>query len=526
MSVNSHHPRYAQQLLDWEQMRHTYEGERTVKEEGTRYLPATSGMVADGFTNLAATNSVGYLAYRAYRARATFPEYVREAVQSMVGIINSKPPVIELPAALEQMRERATLANESLEMLLRRMNEEQLISGRVGLLLDVPSLPATSSVPLTPYIATYVAESIINWDAGERDRPLPEALNLVVLNETEEVRVGNGFEWENKERYRVLILGDLIANEGTEDGDGSPAASTGEPVYRVGVFHEGNAAFSEDGMVEPAVRGVRLSRIPFVFANTKDIVSDPDRPPLLGLSNLALTIYRGEADYRQALFMQGQDTLVVIGGSADENTVYRTGAGAAITVPIGGDAKYIGVSSQGLAEMRSALENDHERAKGKAGELVNESSRERESGDALRIRVAARTTTLRSIATTAAFALQEILRIAATWVGANPDEVMVTPNLEFIDQSMTGKDLLDLMGAKNLGAPISLESIHNTMRARGMTEKEFEEEVQAIEDEQDLELTPKPSTEDGGPEADGQAPAADDTDDAEDDTQDDSEDMA
>jgi len=501
MSVSSKHPAYSERLADWAQMRDTHSGERAVKERGSRYLAPTSGMVLDGF-GVGSTASRGYAAYLAYRGRASYPELVREAVQSMVGIIHAKPPIIELPAALEPMRERATLANESLEMLLRRITEEQLISGRAGLLLDAPTLEPIQARDAVPYIATYIAESIINWDAGGRDLPKPEALNLVVLNETEPVRTGDGFEWETEERYRVLVLGEVLENEESEGGS----------VYRVGVFTEDDS-FTESAMASPVFRGKTLDRIPFVFANTKDIVPEPDAPPLLGLSNLSLTIYRGEADYRQSLYMQSQDTLVVIGGPVDEEANYRTGAGAAITLPIGGDAKYIGVDSQGLPEMRTALENDYARAQEKAGALLNETSRERESGDALRVRVAARTTTLRSIATTAAFALQEILRIAAVWVGANPDEVMVEPNVDFVQDSMTGKDLLDLMGAKGLGAPLSLESIHKIMRARGMTDNEFEDEVQEIEDEIDLDMIPKMSTDPAGPEAVGPEAADDEADD-------------
>lgn len=500
MTVSSHHPRYAAQVEDWIQMADTYEGERHVKAKGAVYLSPTSGMIADGFGTGASLTNKGYLAYEAYKKRAVFPEVVREAVQAMVGAMHMKPALIELPAALEPMREKATLANESLEMLLRRINEQQLIRGRLGLLLDLPTVAPTETRDVVPYIATYVAESIINWDAGERDKPKPEALNLVVLNETEEVRTSDGFEWETKEKYRVLVLGDLVANE-----------AAGEAVYRVGVFDEENT-FDVKATIEPEFRGTKLGRIPFVFVNTKDIVPEPDRPPLLGLSNLALTIYRGEADYRQALFMQGQDTLVVIGGDAE--TVYRTGAGAAITPQIGGDAKYIGVDSQGLPEMRGALENDYSRAGTKAGELINETSRERESGDALRVRVAARTTTLHALAITGAFALQELLRIAAEWVGAEPSEVIVTPNLDFTDDGMTGKDLLDLMGAKGLGAPISLESIHGMMRDRGMTERTWDEEIEAIEQELSLELVkPAPSTDPDGPEGDPEAPDADELDD-------------
>jgi hypothetical protein len=98
-----------------------------------------------------------------------------------------------------------------------------------------------------------------------------------------------------------------------------------------------------------------------VFIGANDLVPEPDDPPLLGLSNLALTIYRGEADYRSTLFYQGQQTLVIIGGNVsdlDEDQELRIGNKGVIDLRLGGDAKYIGVSAAGLGEMRQAINDD------------------------------------------------------------------------------------------------------------------------------------------------------------------------
>lgn len=483
MAIDTKHPLYAEFLEDWQMMRDTYRGERVVKARGQLYLPPTSGMVADGM----APEQPGAKAYQAYKARAVFHDFVADAVEAMIGMMHHKPPVIELPAALEPLRERATIHGESMEQLLRRINEQQLVTGRVGLLLDLPEQPDPTA-PL-PYIATYRAEHIINWDDGARDELTLPRLNLVVLEESEYERNAQ-FDWEFIEKYRVLILGDPVANE----GHGEAA------TYRVGVVRKSDGAdVNLDNLTEPNIRGTKLEEIPFVFINTKDVVSSPDDPPLLGLARLALAIYRGEADYRQNLFMQGQDTLVVIGSQEED---FRVGAGATIVLPQGGDAKYIGVTSEGLAEQRQALENDKVLAASKAGQLVDTRSRERESGEALRIRVAAQTATLNQIALTGAAGLEQLLKIAATWVGANPEEVSVQPNLDFVDDEMSGKTLVELMTAKTMGAPLSKRSIHRLMQDRGLTEMEYEEELDEIGDEE-------PTTGAGGnPEDDDDAGGA------------------
>lgn len=503
MGVDTKHPQYLEFAPDWTQMRETSRSERIVKAAGTKYLPPTAGMVRDGALTSAKTK--GWEAYKAYRARAVFPEIVSQGIEAMLGVMHHKPPVIELPAKLEPLLERATLRNESLEMLLRRINEEQLTTGRLGIMLEVPE---GAKAPILPLVALYVAEDVINWDEGARDETELDALNLVILDETEEERKQD-FEWERVEKFRVLILGDVEENE---------AVGT----YRVGVFRE-SVSFSEDKLVEPSISGVKLEEIPFKFINVKDIVPEPDEAPLLGQSNLALTIYRGEADYRQSLFMQGQDTLVTIGGTNVDGTETRVGAGAQIDMPIGGDAKYIGVDSAGLPEQRLALENDYTRGESRANGLLEAVSRSAESGEALRVRVSARTASLNQIAMAGAFGLQELLKIAAKWVGANPDEVRVEPNLDFVADRLPGAELVGYMTAKGLGAPLALETIHETLQDRGLTTLNWEDELVRLQAEADAGMPgaivegedDTGATDDGSPEDAEDEPEEDDEEDDE-----------
>lgn len=492
MALNSKHPLYNERIVDWKQLRDSYAGETVIKARGTDYLPATSGMLEDGMTN---AQDEGTRAYNAYRMRAVYPEIFEDAVKGALGAMHNKPPTIDLPEAMEDIRDNATLQGESLEMLLRRINEAQIAVGRIGLMADLPNADPTGfdddgnlvakpvpgdEIRDTPYIATYEAETIINWDAGTRFGLGKRELNVVVLDETGFVRLDN-FEWKKQESYRVLVLGDVLDNEGKATGR----------TYRQGSFTGTNQSFSEEGLMEPSIMGNTLEEIPFVFINTSDLVPEPDKPPLLGLSHRLLAIYRGEADYRQNLFLQGQDTLVIIGqpnpatgGDSESDGDQRTGAGSVIYLQNHeADAKYIGVESAGLPEQRNALENDYKTAREKAGLLLDDVSRQRESGDALQVRVAARTATLTEIALTGAQGLQNILRIIARWRGLNEEDVVVTPNLDFVDDSIQAIEVVQLQTAKNLGAPISRQSMHGYFARRGLTELTFDEELDLIEQE-------------------------------------------
>lgn len=421
-------------------MRDAYQGERVVKAKGTLYLPPTSGQVADGMEN---SGQPGFKSYSAYKIRARFPNFVREAVQTAIGMMHSQPPKMSLPKELEGIR---SSKGENLSQLLRRINEEQLVTGRIGILADIP----TKTIEPLPYLATYATERIINWDDG-----IVDGLDLVVLDESEYER--SGFGWAIKEKHRVLTL------------------SNG--VYRFG--------FTAENLRTATIRGTELNKLPFVILNSCDLVSDVDEPPLMDLGNLCMTIYRGEADYRQNLFMQGQDTLVVIGGVQDENETIRTGAGARIDVPIGGDSKYIGVESDGLREQREALENDHARAGSMGAQSLDTVSRERESGTSLNIRIAARTANLNQIAMTGAAGLEAILKICAEWVGADPEEVKIEPNLEFGDTQLTGQTMVEMQTSRNLGYPISARSLHQVAFDRGMTKMTFEQEMEEAKRERD-----------------------------------------
>lgn len=459
-TLSNKHPQYSETFQDWILMRDAYRGERKVKSKSALYLPPTQAQILDGFAK--SRDSIGHLAYEAMKMRARFPNFTREAVQMAIGMMHSQPPIIEVPKSMEGIR---SSKNEPLSVLLRKINTEQLITGRVGLMADLPTNPITGED--TPYLTIYHTERIINWDDGSSDEVMPQSLNFVVLDETEDQRT-DGFNWEQKAKFRVLVLGDLMANEA-------------RGVYRQGVYMD--EMFNQETLIAPVWRGNELDHIPFIMINSCDVNPDVDDPPLLDLGNLCMTIYRSEADYRQNLFMQGQDTFVTINGNFDDTTPVRTGVGARIDLPLGGDAKYVGVNSSGLSEQREALAKLEARAGSMGAQTLDTTSRERESGDSLRIRVAARTADMNQIVDTGAQALESMLKTCAKWMGENPDDVKVIPNKEFGEMPLTGQTMVEMATARNLGFPISARSMHDLARKRRMTVLSFEDEIAAAKEE-------------------------------------------
>ncbi len=500
-SVENLHPKYAVCVPDWRIVRDAHKGERHVKSLKLKYLPATSGMREMG---MATADTEGSKMYEAYLMRAVFPDLVKPAINALVGVMHREPAEIKLPAALEPMRENATLDGESLMVLLRRMNEEQLMTGRLGLLVDVPN----GGADVIPLIAFYEAETITNWDTSRRKdgRLRPD---LIILDESAEVR-RDRFTWQRIRKFLVLEL--ATPEQGETDVQGVPLPPGTDAMYRSQLIipdrehdiREGvnrqTGISSDDSPKEaiiPALGGKTLDEIPFVFVGSIDMSPDPDQIPMLGLAHLSFTIYRGEADYRHSLFLQGQDTLVTIGDIAegtDGKTKRRlVGAGAVIDLPMGADAKYVGVNSQGLREQREALQNDRNRSAELGANLLSsaKAGSGREAAESLKIRVAARTATLMSVVQTGAAGLEAALKMAAIWKGANPDEVSVTPNMDFIEDESIGEDFIALMTAKTGGAPVSLQTIHEWMRAKDITKLDFDTEMQLISEEEPIAPPPR-----------------------------------
>lgn len=482
MAIDDKHPAYTERLPDWELIADCDAGERTVKAAAQKYLPPTSGMVANGFGEYQPNGrpSLGQAAYDAYRMRAAYHDFVHETISGLQGIMHRKPPTFDnIPPLLEPMLKSATIEGESLETLWQRITEWQLGPGRCGLLVDVPDGKPIGKV--TPYIALYGAQAIINWDTGQREQGL-QKLELVVLDETDQERQDN-LSWELVRQFRVLTF-----SENATAITGQDQSAAGEGTYVVAVAKDVGVGQAREVVAEdfvaPSIGGKKLDQVPFIFINTKDLVSRPDRPPMLGLANLSMTIYRGEADYRHALFMTGQDTLARIG--ATEAQAVAVGAGAVIDVPMGGDVKYVGVTGVGLAEQRSALENDKEQASAYSIQMLDATGGEEQSGEALRVRVSAKTANLTTMQNTAAAGIRDSLILAGTWLGIAREileKIVVKPNLEFSDAKEPPETVSLVMTAKQAGLPLSNKSIHAWLVKNGYTVETFEEEQKLLDQE-------------------------------------------
>lgn len=495
-NVQETHPFYDACLADWVRLRVLAAGAREVKEKGDDFLPSLQSHRYDGYP---AANSDGYKDYEAYKLRAHFYGYVSKAVRRAMGILHRKPPEFELPPGLDFLRKSATPEGEPLHMLLRNINREQLVTGRCGLLIDAPEDGGASA---EPYIAQYCAEKIRNWQDGSAQPGGPVKLRFVVLDESGPVSDLDNLSWINQTKYRVLALTDdnvygvqVLAQTTGRSSDNEAETSPG-------------LNFNKDALESPIVRGDASDFIPFTFINAIDTVSTPDKPPLYELGEIDVTLYQSDADYRNTLSKQGEETLVTKGqikgeeGAEGESDI-RVGAGARLhLLDLEGDAKYIGIGADGLSEQREAIEKLIERAEHESMSLIE--ARMAEANATVSQRMAGKTFTLKDLAMAGGSGLQDALRNLAIWRGDDPDKVEVHPNLDFEADELSATDLEALSRAKLGGLRLSNRSIHAKLVQHEWTNNDFETEEKELEEEADDDDQP-PGTGAGGdlPDDDG-----------------------
>ena len=406
MPVDTKHPDLTADVeATWAMCRDAYAGAGTVKAKRETYLPMPSAYKA------AQEVTQGRAAYDAYLKRAVFPEIFASAVTALSGVIHAKEFAIQMPTALEAIWESATVDDDPLESLSRRITEELLTVGRFVLVVDI-------GADGFPYIAPYEAEALINWDASQE---------FFVLDECGKTR--KGFNWVDAYTWRVIekIDGKVFATEWTKaDKNAKPIA--GEAVQMI------------------ARGGKPIDRVPVVVIGAHDLAVKLDTPPLAGVAMHSMAWYQTYADLRNILHNATQPTLVVINAEAPSSIGPLTVMQLVNDIK-DPDAKWIVPDSAASEAHEKRLDAEVEGAARSGARLFSQAGSSQESGEARRLRFGAETASLVTIAQASAKGLEAALRHCATLIGADPAEVIVDAPEDFLDTTMTPADakiLLDI----------------------------------------------------------------------------------
>lgn len=490
------HPDYNRWVEDWKTLNDVVDGgQSTVKCMEARYLPPTSGQIVTwnkampgiavedlgcGQYVLSCSSGAsclgrGAYAYHLYKFRAIFYDYPAETVRQIVGRLTSNPAEIKLPGKLEAMTERATREGVSMHKLVEIIFGEQAKYSRCGVLADFPATETTNP----PYLCVYGALRIKNWHVEKDPSTGLDKLQFVILDESDYFPVG--LSWEYRYIIRVCAL-DQDGNYFTETHDVLDWIDKNGEVRGGGIPRQASEEMLKpsETAVYPTFNGKMSNEIPFVFINATNNFADPELPILNTVAEKSLAIYRGEADYRQALFMQGQATPTFSGMTSEEASKLLLGAsgGVASNNPEF-RASFMEVSGAGLHEMREAQDNLHRLAVTEGSKLINAGAGE--SGEALKERTDSQTISLNTLASTCESGLRNLIRIISEWGGIAADSE-ITLNREFTSGSATPDGLVKLIQAWQMGAPITKQDIHEWAREGGLSETSWEE----VQEELDL----------------------------------------
>ena len=113
------------------------------------------------------------------------------------------------------------------------------------------------------------------------------------------------------------------------------------------------------------------------------------------------------------------------------------------------DAKYVTMGVNGIGPRRENADKLFDYCVALGVDLLNRGT---ESGTALNIRSNVKTASLKTLSLIGALGLQRLLRIGATWLQLNPDEVSVTANINFADTEYSSDDFIKFSTLVNVGA--------------------------------------------------------------------------
>ena len=456
MTVTATHPEYDKFKPIWQLTRDAVEGNPAIKKGGVKYLPAD---FAKKDTDR----------YAVYKERAYFMGVTGQTQDATLGMVFRKPSLVELPPVLEAMAENIDGTGQSLEQVAKQAVKEVEETGRYGFLADYPtaeeglSKAQEQAMGLRPYMATYTAESIINWKTETIGGKL--MLALVVL--VEEVdKADDEFSHEYEKQYRVLRL---------RDG-----------VYTQQLYDDAGDTITEE--YAPRAGGSTLDHIPFYIAGALNNLPSCDMPLLYDIAIVNIAHYQTTADHRENLFVHGQLTMgITTELSSDEFEKANPNGvvvGAREGLFLGEKGGLHSLTAPESSSLRTGLDDLKEEMQ-QLGARMSQSKGQNETAEAARINAAAQTATLSTVVANVSDAMTECLKTMALFTGSS-DEVLFELNQDFWQTSLDPQ-LIAAVNNLNLSGTIAKTDVRHMLRA-GKIELQSERTDEDIENDVANEL--------------------------------------
>lgn len=460
MPIDTKHPEYTKLAPAWRMMRDLAGGQRKIHEGRTLYLPALT--------------EEPQASYDARLARTPFYNATWRTIEALVGMLFRKAPEIECAPGTVSLLADVTKSGMPFELFADAVATEYETVGKVGILTDYPQVPnagapnLTKKVAeannLTPNLAQYPAESIINWRhewIGGRSQ-----LAMVVLQEEAPKPGRDKYAHDTVPQWRELELVQV---------DGALA-------YRVTVWQKGQDKLDKivSGPIFPTMDGATLSEIPF------EIIGD-GLPPLEDMGHINVSHFQSTADLEHGAHMTALPQPWATGIQPEFDPV--TGQKIVQQFHIGGgnlwtfaDANsQVGMleySGQGLGALENRLASKEQQMAVLGARMLEQQKRGVESGEAAGIHRSGEQSSLQAQSARLSHGFSRVLSWFEQWAGG-PGGVVVNLNRDFVPVNLSAQDVTALVAAWQAGA-ISKEALFLKFQKGGVvgdgTDFETEEE--------------------------------------------------
>ena len=433
---------YSQGIYSRRQIRDAVQGSDRVKRSNQLYLPMPGGMAVfeQGHSerqfnrtgdDYVLTETPWYhpnKAYSAYLMRARFPDITANILRGLVGIAKKGDIEYKLPPRLDAMMESITPKGNSLDELYYKSIEEVMQVGKFCYVLDVLE-------DSTFNIVTYASEANINWEYGVRDGK--KILTSVVFLES-----------SPSDEHEMCIEYKLVNNIA---------------VYQRYIDGE---EFEEEEVL--MLQGKTLDALPVFFASVEDNTAENGVMPMLGVSDIALTMFRKDADLSNAQHLTCSPTLILTGVSDDQTPSF---IGSSVVVSFTNpDAKafYTETDTSALDHMQKAINDLREEATGVGAQMLSTGKSSAESAEALSMRQEASSAGLMDVVGMVKSAIGDLLQFASDW--GNFGDVDFSPCTDFAEHTLEPTELNALVSSWVSGA-ISHDTLLDNLRESGIVSK-------------------------------------------------------
>lgn len=234
----------------------------------------------------------------------------------------------------------------------------------------------------------------------------------------------------------------------------------------------------------PTINGRALDFIPFVMVSHEGLRPEHVTPPFLSLCQVALSHFKNSCDREHAIYLTASPTPWVAGSISADKVPTQIGAGAIWTLPEGTEVGMLEFQGAGVAAQKELMGEKIDTMATLGARMLSVTMNRNETIDTATQRTRSELALLHGVVVSVETALNRLLRLAAEWVGDNPDEAAVTLSRDFIESSMEPK-MIEQQTKLYLSGIISRATLHENLQKGEIVraDRSWEDEKDMIEED-------------------------------------------